>query len=290
MPDIALLHPRTVDEAVQLLAGRDDARAIGGGQTLVAMLNAGLVSVGSLVAMSAIEELSALTRRPDGSIWIGAAVPHRVVAQASDLIGAHMVVREAAGLIAHPAIRNFGTIGGSLAHADPASDYPAAVVAAGAGIEIAGPAGRRRVAAEECFVDYLTSCLAPGELIAAVELPPPGRSSAGHYLKFSRVDGDYATVSVAVTLEEKDGLCASARIALGSCGATPIFDPACGDVLAGSRCEAAAVAKVGELLAARADPIDDVRASSAYRRALIPGLVRRAIEHTWSMLRRSSGE
>jgi carbon-monoxide dehydrogenase medium subunit len=284
MPDIEFLHPRTVDEAVQLLAGRDDARCIGGGQTLVAMLNAGLVSAGSLVAMSAIEELSALTRRPDGSIRIGAAVPHRVVAHSNDLIGANMVVREAAGLIAHPAIRNFGTIGGSLAHADPASDYPAAVVAAGARIEIAGPAGRRQVPAEECFVDYLTSCLEPGELVAAVELPTAGQNSAGHFLKFSRVDGDYATVSVAVSLEKRDGLCSRARIALGACGATPIFDPACGEVLAGSGCEASAIAKVGELLAACADPIDDVRASSAYRRALIPRLVRRAIEHTWSML------
>ena len=284
MPDIEFLHPRTVDEAVQLLAARDDARCIGGGQTLVAMINAGLVNVGSLVAMSAIEELSTLTQGPDGSIRIGAAVPHRVVAHANELIGANMVVREAAGLIAHPAIRNFGTIGGSLAHADPASDYPAAVVAAGARIQIAGPSGRRQVPAEECFVDYLTSCLEPGELIAAVELPPAERNSAGHYLKFSRVDGDYATVSVAISLEKRDGLCSWARIALGASGATPIFDSACVEVLAGSRCEASAIAKVGELLAARADPVDDVRASPAYRRALIPRLVRRAIEHTWSML------
>jgi carbon-monoxide dehydrogenase medium subunit len=285
MPDIEFLHPRTVDEAVQMLAAREAARCIGGGQTLVAMLNAGLVDVGSLVAMSAIEELCALTRRPDGSIRIGAAVPHRVVAHANDLVGANLVVREAAGLIAHPAIRNFGTIGGSLAHADPASDYPAAVVAAGARIEIAGRSGRRQVPAEQCFVDYLTTCLESGELIAAVELPPAGQNSAGHYLKFSRVDGDYATVSVAVSLEKRDGLCSSARIALGACGATPVFDQACGEVLAGSRCDESAVAKVGELLAARADPVDDVRASAAYRRVLIPRLVRRAIEHTWSMLK-----
>ena len=172
MPDIEFLHPRTVDEAVQMLAAREDARCIGGGQTLVAMLNAGLVNVGSLVAMSAIEELSALTRRPDGSIRIGAAVPHRVVAHAEELVGANLVVREAAGLIAHPAIRNFGTIGGSLAHADPASDYPAAVVAADARIEIAGRSGRRQVPAAEYFVDYLTTCLEPGELITAVELSP----------------------------------------------------------------------------------------------------------------------
>jgi aerobic carbon-monoxide dehydrogenase medium subunit len=284
MPDIEFLHPRTVDEAVQLLASRGDARCIGGGQTLVAMLNAGLVRVGSLVVMSAIEELSTLTQGPDGFVRIGAAVPHRVVANANDLVGANMVVREAAGLIAHPAIRNFGTIGGSLAHADPASDYPAAVVAAGARIQIAGPSGRRQVPAEECFVDYLTSCLEPGELIAAVELPAADRNSAGHYLKFSRVDGDYATLSVAVSLEKRDGLCSRARIALGACGATPIFDSASGEVLAGSRCEASAITKVGELLAARADPVEDVRASSAYRRALIPRLVRRAIEHTWSLL------
>jgi hypothetical protein len=110
-------------------------------------------------------------------------------------------VREAASVIAHPAIRNFGTLGGSLAHADPAPDYPAAVVAAGAHIEVAGPGGRREIPAGEFFLDYLTSALEEGELVTALLLPPASPASVGHYVKFSRVDGDYAIASVAVALE-----------------------------------------------------------------------------------------
>jgi carbon-monoxide dehydrogenase medium subunit len=282
MPELEIVRPRTVDEAVSLLASRDGSRCIAGGQTLVAMLNAGLVDVSTLVAVSGIGELQAVVTLPDGRVRIGAAVPHRAVADCDQLVGANVVIREAARVIAHPAIRNFGTIGGALAHADPAADYPAAVVAAGGKIEIAGPSGRRSVAAEEFFVDYLTTALDEGEMVTAVELPAPSAGSRGHYLKFSRVDGDYATVSVAVTLATNGGTCTAARIALGGCGPTPVFDAAAGAMLAGGRCKPEQIAAAAALLVERSDPVDDVRGSAAYRRAIIPRLVERAVRHAWS--------
>ena len=282
MPEIELLRAKSVDDAVALLASHEGSRCIAGGQTLVAMLNAGLVDASALIAVSGIDELATLTRAPDGAVRIGAGVSHRFVAGSDKFAGANNVVRQAAQVIAHPAIRNFGTIGGALAHADPASDYPAAVIAASAKIEVAGKSGRRRIAAEDFFLDYLTTALAPGEMITAVELPAAANGSAGHYLKFSRVDGDYAIVSVAVAITAAAGRCTAARVVLGGCGPTPVFDPDADRELVGGACEPAQIRAAAQRLADRADPVDDVRGSAGYRRGLIPKLVLRAVREAWS--------
>jgi aerobic carbon-monoxide dehydrogenase medium subunit len=282
MPEIELLRAKSVDDAVALLANHEGSRCIAGGQTMVAMLNAGLVDASVLIAISGINELATLTRAPDGAVRIGAGVSHRVVAGNDKFGGAHNVVRQAAQVIAHPAIRNFGTIGGALAHADPASDYPAAVIAASATIEVAGKSGRRRIAADDFFLDYLTTALAPCEMITAVELPAAANGSAGHYLKFSRVDGDYAIVSVAVAITADAGRCTAARVVLGGCGPTPVFDRDADRELVGGACEPAQIRAAAQRLADRADPVDDVRGSAGYRRGLIPKLVPRAVREAWS--------
>jgi aerobic carbon-monoxide dehydrogenase medium subunit len=282
MPEIELLRAKSVDDAVALLASHEGSRCIAGGQTLVAMLNAGLVDASALIAVSGIDELATLTRAPDGAVRIGAGVSHRLVAGSDKFAGANNVVRQAAQVIAHPAIRNFGTIGGALAHADPASDYPAAVIAASAKIEVAGKSGRRRIAAEDFFLDYLTTALAPGEMITAVELPATGDGSAGHYVKFSRVDGDYAIVSVAVAITAAADRCTAVRVVLGGCGPTPVFDPDADRELIGGTCGPAQIRAAAERLADRADPVDDVRGSASYRRGLIPKLLLRAVREAWS--------
>ena len=282
MPEIELLRAKSVDDAVALLANHEGSRCIAGGQTLVAMLNAGLVDASALIAVSGIDELATLTRAPDGAVRIGAGVSHRVVAGSDKFAGANNVVRQAAQVIAHPAIRNFGTVGGALAHGDPASDYPTAVIAARAKIEVAGKSRRRTIAAEDFFLDYLTTALAPGEMITAVELPAAANGSAGHYLKFSRVDGDYAIVSVAVAITADAGRCTAARVVLGGCGPTPVFDPDADRELVGGACEPAQIRAATQRLAERADPVDDVRGSSGYRRAVIPKLVLRAVREAWS--------
>jgi carbon-monoxide dehydrogenase medium subunit len=170
-----------------------------------------------------------------------------------------------------------GTIGGSLCHADPVSDYPAAVVAADAVILVQGPDGARRIPATEFFKDFLTTDLAPGEIMVAVELPAPLPGSTGHYLKYARVDGDYTTVSVALTLALQGGACTHARIVLGACGPVPIQSPDAEAVLIGSRLSVAAIGEAGTLLAAASKPLDDVRGSAQYRRHIIPNLVKRAV-------------
>ena len=281
MPEIAFHRPDTVEAAVALLASHEGSRCVAGGQTLVAMLNAGLLEIPTLIAVSGIAELNSISVEPNRTVRVGAAVSHRRVSAAPELHGSRAVIREAARVIAHPAIRNFGTIGGALAHADPAADYPAAVVAAGARIEIAGKRGRRTVPAEAFFLDFLTTALEPAEMVTAVLVPNGKTGASGHYLKFSRVDGDYAIISIAVTLESEAGVCSKVNIALGGCGPKPVFDVRANSLLLGTKCDSKVIAKAAEILVEVSDPVDDERASANYRRALIPRLLPRAIRHAW---------
>ncbi len=280
MPSIAVHRPSTVDEAVSLLAKESGSRCIAGGQTLVAMMNAGLIETSCLVALEGISELRSIQQQADGSVRIGAGVSHRDVAK-HQFVGAHRIISEAASVIAHPAIRNFGTIGGSLAHGDPASDYPTAAIAAEGFVEIAGASGRRTVPACQFFLDYLTTALETGEMITALILSRPASDSAGRYLKFARVDGDYAILSVAVTLGLRGGICNAASIAIGGMAATPIWSEKANASLSNTNCDDAAIERAARHLLEGADPVDDVRASSEYRRALLPKLLRRAVRNAY---------
>ena len=266
-----LYRPRTVDEAVALLAQDEEARPLAGGATLVAMLNARVIEPPALVSLRDIDEIKGISVLADGAVRIGAFTRHRETAQCDLALGAASVVREAASKIANATVRNMGTIGGSIAFADPGLDYPPALVAARARIEIASSAGRRSVDADVFFVDWYTTALQPGEIVTAVVLPPsPG--GRGVYVKHARVAGDYATASAAACLES-DGRC---RVAIGSCGATPIFDPEVDAALSRDRGDTA-LAAAAERLVAKADPLDDVRGSADYRRRLIAPLLARAV-------------
>jgi carbon-monoxide dehydrogenase medium subunit len=164
-----------------------------------------------------------------------------------------------------------GTIGGALAHADPGLDLPPALVVVGAEIEVASIAGRRRIPVGEFFVDWYTTALQPEELVVAVHLPK-SRPGVGLYLKHARVAGDFAIVSVALSLAN-DG---EARVAVGGCGPKPLSSEQANRILSSKTSEAAA-AQAGELLVALSDPVDDVRGTAEYRRRLIPRMLRRAL-------------
>jgi carbon-monoxide dehydrogenase medium subunit len=164
-----------------------------------------------------------------------------------------------------------GTIGGSISFADPGLDYPPAIVAAGAEVELAGPERRRTVAARDFFVDWYTTALEPGEIVTAILLAKPSAGGAA-YVKHARVSGDYATAAAAVCLEASGAV----RAAIGACGPTPLRDDEADALLSRNRSDAA-VAQAGALLEARADPLDDVRGTAEYRRLLIPRLLLRAM-------------
>jgi len=269
--------PTSLDEAITLLATDSEALPLAGGATLVAMMNAELIEPSALVSLSAIEELRMVEGKTDGGVRIGAMVSHTMLAGEERLAGGNAVVRRAAAEIAHPTVRNIGTIGGSVAHGDPSSDLPAALVAADAVIESAGPAGRRDINAGEFFEDYLTTALDEGEIVVAIRLPASPEGSAGVYEKFARVHGDYATLSVAVMLAMVGGKCSFARIVLGSAGPKPVRVAEAEARLIGSTVGSADIEAAAQLLVEASDPVDDVRGSAEYRQTLVPRLLARAL-------------
>jgi aerobic carbon-monoxide dehydrogenase medium subunit len=262
--------PRTVEDATALLAEDPDARPIAGGATLVAMMNARVIEPLALVNLARIDELRGISVLADGRVRIGAYTRHRETAECLALSGTAAVVRQAAGQIANATVRNMGTIGGSISFADPGLDYPPAIVAARAEIEIASTSGRRRVAAHEFFVDWYTTALEPGEIVTAVVLArEPGGAA---YDKHARISGDFATAAAAVCIASGS----TVRAVIGACGPTPISDPAADALLSSDRSDSA-VARAASMLDAKADPLDDVRGSAEYRRLLIPRLLLRAL-------------
>ena len=270
------LEPESVPEAVAALAGDEDARCLAGGQTLMAMMNADLIAPSTLVGLRRIAGLHDIAES-DGVLRIGAMVTHTRVAEEGGLRGARAVVRDAARQIAHPAVRNRGTIGGAICHADPQADLPGALVAAGAHIEIANPEGARTAPVDDFFVDYLETSLEPGEMLTAVLIPEGPQDAVGTHLKFSRTDGDYAIVSVSSVIAMQAEDCSYARVVVGSVGPAPLHLDEVDALLTGSGLDDEVLQRAGELLAAAADPVDDVRGSSDYRRMLIPGLLKRAV-------------
>lgn len=272
-----LLHPTSVGEAASLLAADGDGRCLAGGATLVAMMNARLVAPSRLVSLAGIDELRGIAATPEGGVRIGAMTRHAETAGDSRLSRSAAVIRKAAGQIANPVVRNMGTMGGSIAFADPAADYPPALVAAGAEIEIAGVGGRRRVKAESFFVDWYTTALGPGEIVTAILVPAGPKNSYGGYHKLARVSGDFAIASVAVCLAAEAGRIATLRLAIGGCGPKPVRSPEAEEALAGAPLKNLDTTELGAAVAAAADPVDDVRASAAYRRLVVPRLIRQAV-------------
>lgn len=266
-----LFRPRSLPEALDLLISIPEARLLAGGASLVAMINARIIEPAALVSLTAIPELHGISVAPTGQIVIGALTRHCVVAEDPHLADTLAVVGDAARQIASAAIRNMGTIGGALAHADPGLDFPPALVAARATIEIAATTGRRNVPISEFFVDWFTTSLKAGEIVVAVHLPNP-KPGVGLYLKHARVSGDFSIASIALTLA-CDG---EVHVAIGGCGPNPLGSVEVDQILSSSKTDAA-LKQAGEILLSLADPVDDVRGTAEYRRMLIPRMLRRAI-------------
>jgi aerobic carbon-monoxide dehydrogenase medium subunit len=269
---LALFRPQTLAEALELLATTADARPLSGGATLVAMMNAGLVAPAALVSLTRIAELSGIRALADGTISIGAATTHNTIASDSRFCGTAAVLSHAASQIAGTAVRNMGTIGGAVAHADPGLDFPPALFAADAKVEIASKSGQRLVSIREFFVDWYTTVLQPGEIVAALEIRKP-KPGVGLYLKHARVTGDFAIASVALSVAQ-DG---EVRVAIGGCGPSPLASAAA-DAILSSDLSANAVIRAADLLVALANPVDDVRGTAEYRKLLIPRMLSRALK------------
>ena len=268
--------PTNLDEALQLLAeGGDDAKIIAGGQSLLPVLKLRLAAPELLIDLAKIDSLKGI--RDDGeAIVIGAMTPH------FEVVGDPLVVEHASLIarcvetVADPQVRHRGTIGGACAHADPASDIPAPMVALEVEFVIAGPGGRRRVAAAHFFQDLFTTSLGDDEILVEVRVPKyTGWGSA--YEKFVRVKQQWAIAGVAATVRTEGGTIAEARLALTNMGPTPVRARAAEQALAGVALEPDAVAGALTSIADGTAPPTDINGDPEYRRHLVSILGRRAV-------------
>jgi carbon-monoxide dehydrogenase medium subunit len=269
-------EPTSIDEALAILAREEDARCVSGGATLVAMMNADLLSPSTLVGLRRVSGIEGITKNQDG-LRIGAMTTHATIAKSDLFEAGTAVINRAANQIAHPPIRNMGTIGGSISHADPAADFPTALIAAEASIEVSGADGQRLVPADDFFLGFYETVVRENEIVSAIIVPGGPANAGGEHVKVARVDGDFATASVSLVLAVENNRCSYARIAVGGVAATPLHLDEADAVLTGSELEADDIVKAAAILVKAADPIDDVRGSANYRRALIPRLLKRAV-------------
>jgi len=267
--------PSTVDEAVALLRDQPDAKVLAGGQSLMPVLRLRLAAPETIVDIGRIGELQGV--RDDGdALVIGAMTPHSTV-QADPLVGEHArLVSLATATIADPQVRHRGTFGGSLAHADPAGDLPAVAVALDASFVIAGPDGRRTVAAADFFEGVFSTTLAEDELLVEVRVPKYTGWGA-HYEKFNRVAQQWSIVAVAAAVRLDGDSIAEARVGLTNMGSTPIRASAVEAALVGRPATPEAVREAAALAADGTSPVSDLNGDADYRRHLASVLTRRAV-------------
>ncbi len=283
--------PETLEEALRLLqqAG-GEAKVLAGGQSLVPLLNMRLVRPSLIVDINRIAGLDYL-REEDGELVVGALARHRDVLASPLVWEGWPLLAEATAQVGHPAIRNRGTVCGSIAHADPAAEQPAVLCALDGRVVVAGPAGRREVPARDFFLTYLTTALEPEEIVVEARFPrlPPGSGAA--FVEFARRHGDFAIVGVAAAVTPEDGQCREARIALVGVGGTPLRAREAEEMLRGRPLRGpegrSILQRAAQQVAASVEPPDDVHASARYRRHLAGVLTERALEEA---LRRAGGE
>jgi len=269
--------PSTVDEAVALLERLgEDAKVLAGGHSLVPAMRFRLALPQYLVDINRIDGLSHI-REEGGVLAIGA------LTREADLERSHVVAQrypllvDAARVIADPLVRNRATVGGNLAHADPANDHPAVMLAYGATLVAQGAGGRREIAADDFFVGLFENAMEPGEILVEVRIPAPGAGSGGAYEKFERKVGDYAVSAAAVQLTMDGDTCTAARIGLTNVSAVPMRAREAEVALVGQQPTADVVEAAGRAAAAECDPSGDLRGSEAYKRDVTRVLVKRAI-------------
>ena len=273
-PEFEYAAPESLAEAIRLLdEGGEDAKLLAGGHSLLPLMKLRLAAPSLLVDLRRVDGLRGIERANGG--WRFGSMTRHVDLQVHEELG---LVSVAARSIADQQVRNRGTIGGSLAHGDPASDLPAVLLAAEGSVTVQGSGGEREIAAADLFQDYLTTAIAPGEVMTSVSLPI-GEGWGFGYQKFNRRVEDWAMVGVcALVRKAADGSCEDVRVGLTNMGSTPLRATATEDALRGGGLDADAIARAAEQAADGTDPPPDLNASSDYKRNLARVLTRRALQ------------
>jgi aerobic carbon-monoxide dehydrogenase medium subunit len=273
-PEFDYLRPHSVDEAVtELGRAGEDAKVLAGGQSLLPLLRLRLAYPTALIDLGGVGELRGI--RLDGQqLVIGAMTTHYDVLRDPLVLQHAPVLAQATATVADPAVRHRGTLGGALAHADPAGDLPAVALALNAEFVIEGPAGRRTVPAAEFFSDYLETAISPGELLVEIRVPVLGPEWTTTYEKFNRVAQAWAIVGVAALVRKEGDRVAEARIGLTNMGPTPLRATATEQAIGSG----SSVAEAAQLAAEDTEPSGDLSAQPDYRQHLARVLTRRALE------------
>jgi carbon-monoxide dehydrogenase medium subunit len=273
----------SLDEALSLLSTLgEDAKVLAGGQSLIPMMKLRFAYPEHLIDVNRVPGLDGIEER-DGALRIGALVRHHALETSELIRSRYPTIADAAPQVADPLVRNLGTIGGSIAHADPAGDLASVMLALGASVVLRSTSGSREVPLREFLVDTFTTSIRPDEMLTEIVVPAAEPASGGTYLKQERKVGDWATVGVAVALTLRDGKIARAGIGLTGVGLTNVEATDAEAALAGAEPTDEAFAEAGRLAAAAANPVSDVRGSAEYKRHVTQVYVRRGLARAREM-------
>ena len=277
-PQFDYHDPRGVGDALALLAEHgEDAKVLAGGQSLVPLLNFRLASPDHLIDLGRIGSLRYVTRR-DGRLRIG-TMTRQATVERSPLVAEHWpLLTEALGLVAHAQIRNRGTIGGSVAHADPAAELPLAFTTLEATFHLRSQSRERSVDAADFFITHLTTAIEPNELLVEIEVPPVPAGTGWAFSEYARRHGDFALGGAAALVTVADDVCQRARIGLLAASDTPLRVRAAEQILEGQAITEESSAEAARVAVADINPTGDIHGGSEYRKQLIEGMVRRAID------------
>jgi carbon-monoxide dehydrogenase medium subunit len=270
--------PTSIGEALELLARLgEDAKILSGGQSLIPLMKLRLAAPRHLIDINGIPGL-AYVREADGALRIGALTRESDLEDSALVRTRYPLLFDTCKVIADPLVRNLATVGGNLAHGDPANDHPATMLALEAEVVAAGPKGERRIPVASFFTGPFTTALRADEILVEIRVPVPPPRTGGAYLKLERKVGDFATAAVAaqVTLDA-NGTCARAGIGLTNVGATPIKAVRAEAALAGKRLDAETIKRAAQLAAEASEPAADLRGSVEYKKDIVRVLTARAL-------------
>ncbi|HEX2293502.1 MAG TPA: xanthine dehydrogenase family protein subunit M [Gaiellaceae bacterium] len=269
-------QPTSLDEAISILGEVEDSRPLAGGHSLLPLMRLRLATPAALVDLGRIPGLDGISG--NGGLTIGALATHAQVAGSEVAIGIAPVIPETAGMIGDRQVRNCGTIGGSVAHADPGADYPTVLKALGATITATGKGGEREIAADDFFRGILETALEPGDLVTSVAVPAAATGTGAAYVKHAHPASRYAVVGVAAVVSMENGTCTRARLTVGGAVSPPVHATAAAEALVGGPVSEEAIAAAAEKVPdSLPETIGDSYASGEYRTHLATVLAKRAL-------------
>jgi carbon-monoxide dehydrogenase medium subunit len=282
--EFVYLKAKTIKEVLGLLEQhKDDYKIICGGQSLLILMRQGLVAPRNLIDIKSVKELSYIKFKPKQGLKIGATTTHREIEKSSLIKKYYPLLADMEENLASVQTRNWGSIGGNLAHGDPAGDPGPIFMALNASVKMANSERERTIPIEEFFVDYFETALEEGELLIEVQLPAIPPRTATVYEKFNIIKNDQGIVSVAasITMDDDRVSCKEARIVLGAAAPTPIRAQKAEQLLRGQKLDNGLLEKIGKKAFEEADPVTDIHATEEFRRHLIKALTKRMVRKAW---------